>query len=156
VSGNMAIPKTMICAMRWPHIMASLPQNIVVGEGIDGLLGFLARLAGGARHPVITSDGAYPTFNYHVAGFGGRLVKVPYKDDAEDLGALAAAAKAEKTRTGLCRQSGQSHGQLAWRGCDDTLMDALPGDTVLCFDEAYAEFAPEGTAPPIDVTRPKT
>ena len=26
---------------------------------------------------VVTSDGAYPTFNYHVAGFGGTLHSVP-------------------------------------------------------------------------------
>jgi histidinol-phosphate aminotransferase len=30
---------------------------------------------------VVTSDGAYPTFNYHVAGFGGVLHKVPYAGD---------------------------------------------------------------------------
>ena len=27
---------------------------------------------------MVTSLGGYPTFNYHVTGFGGRLVTVPY------------------------------------------------------------------------------
>jgi histidinol-phosphate aminotransferase len=50
------------------------PGNIVVGEGIDGLLGLVVRLMIEPGMPVVTSLGAYPTFNYHVAGFGGRLV----------------------------------------------------------------------------------
>lgn len=47
---------------------------------------------------VVTSAGAYPTFNYHVAGFGGELVTVPYRDDAEDREALAEAAHATGAR----------------------------------------------------------
>ena len=42
---------------------------------------------------MVTSAGAYPTFNYHVAGFGGTLLTVPYRDDAEDPEALLLAAR---------------------------------------------------------------
>ncbi len=52
-------------------------DRIVVGEGIDGLLGLVARQIVDNGTPVVTSLGAYPTFNYHVAGVGGRLVTVP-------------------------------------------------------------------------------
>ncbi len=34
------------------------------------------------------------------------------------------------------------------------LVDAVPMDTVLVLDEAYIEFAPPGTAPDLDVSRP--
>ena len=64
------------------------PANIMVGEGIDGLLGYLVRLTVDRGDRVVTSQGAYPTFNYHVAGFGGELVTVPYRDDREDLPAV--------------------------------------------------------------------
>ena len=60
------------------------PENIMVGEGIDGLLGLLVRLYVGEGDAVVTSAGAYPTFNYHVAGFGGALHTVPYVNDHED------------------------------------------------------------------------
>ena len=33
---------------------------------------------------VVTSLGAYPTFNFHVSGYGGDLVTVPYNGDYED------------------------------------------------------------------------
>lgn len=139
------------------HALASFhgvtPENIVVGEGIDGLLGFLARLLVQPGTPVVTSNGAYPTFNYHVAGFGGRLIKVPYQDDAEDLDALLTAAKAEKAA--LLYVSNPDNPMGSWHSAQSitALMDALPTDTVFCLDEAYVEFAPEDTAPPIDVGR---
>ena len=69
------------------------PDHIVVGEGIDGLLGYLVRLVVEPGDAVVTSDGAYPTFNFHVAGFGGVLHKVPYAGDHEDPEALLAAAQ---------------------------------------------------------------
>ncbi len=69
------------------------PANIAVGEGIDGLLGNLVRLLVAPGTPVVTSAGAYPTFAYHVAGFGGALQAVPYRDDAEDPEALLLAAR---------------------------------------------------------------
>ena len=42
---------------------------------------------------VVTSDGAYPTFNYHVTGFGGNLHKVPYCEDHEDIISLIKQAQ---------------------------------------------------------------
>src|SRR5690606_14677833 len=69
--------------------------NIAIGEGIDGLLGLIVRLFVEQGAPVVTSLGAYPTFNYHVAGFGGRLVTVPYLDDRESTDGLLDAARRE-------------------------------------------------------------
>ena len=69
------------------------PASIVIGEGIDGLFGNIVRLVTGPGDTVVTSLGAYPTFNYHVNGFGGTLVTVPYTDDHEDPDALIAACR---------------------------------------------------------------
>ena len=38
-------------------------ENIVVGEGVDGLLGLIVRLFIGQDDAVATSLGSYPTFN---------------------------------------------------------------------------------------------
>src|SRR5687767_301883 len=63
------------------HAIAGLhgveARNVVVGEGIDGLLGLAVRLVTAPVDAVVTSDGTYPTFNFHVAANGGRLVRVP-------------------------------------------------------------------------------
>ena len=46
----------------------------------------------GPGDTVVTSAGGYPTFDFHVTGFGGELVRVPYRDDRQDPAALVAKA----------------------------------------------------------------
>ncbi len=74
------------------------PAHVVVGEGIDALFGVVARLHVEPGVAVVTSLGAYPTFAFHIAGNGGRLVTASYRDDREDLDALLALARTERPR----------------------------------------------------------
>ncbi len=131
------------------------PENILVGEGIDGLLGYLVRLLVGPGDAVVTSDGAYPTFNYHVAGFGGTLHKLPYRDDHEDLSALI--AKAAEVDAKLVYFANPDNPMASWTGGANILaaLDTLPEGTLLLLDEAYIDFAPEGTAPDIAIEDPR-
>jgi len=125
-------------------------ENIVVGEGIDGLLGSLVRMLVGPGDPVVTSDGAYPTFNFHVAGHGGRLHKVPYRGDMEDPEALAAAAAATGAKLLYLANPDNPMGSAHPGETVARMIEALPGGTLLVLDEAYIDLAPEGTAPVID------
>jgi histidinol-phosphate aminotransferase len=131
------------------------PANIVVGEGIDGLLGYLVRLLIGAGDAVVTSEGAYPTFNYHVAGFGGVLHKVPYRGDHEDPEALM--AKAAEVGAKLVYLANPDNPMGTWhKGAEIVAaLDKLPEGALLILDEAYVEFAPEGTAAEIDIDDPR-
>ncbi|WP_104491382.1 pyridoxal phosphate-dependent aminotransferase [Paracoccus denitrificans] len=126
------------------------PQNVMVGEGIDGLLGLLVRLMVAPGEVVVTSDGAYPTFNYHVAGFGGRLVKVPYREDAEDPDALVAAACETGARLVYLANPDNPMGSWHSGARIEAMLDDLPQGSLLVLDEAYAEFAPEDAIPRID------
>lgn len=125
------------------------PDNIVVGEGIDGLLGYLVRLTVAPGDAVVTSDGAYPTFNYHVAGFGGVLHKVPYRDDAEDLAALIDRAKETAAKLVYLANPDNPMGSARPGAEIAAALDELPPGTLLVLDEAYVELAPEGTAAPV-------
>lgn len=131
------------------------PENIVVGEGIDGLLGYLVRLFIAPGDKVVTSAGAYPTFNYHVAGFGGALHQVPYRDDHEDLSALL--AKAAQLQAKLVYLANPDNPMGSWHlGADITAALAdLPEGCLLVLDEAYVECAPEGTAAEVDINDPR-
>ncbi|WP_226689801.1 pyridoxal phosphate-dependent aminotransferase [Ruegeria arenilitoris] len=131
------------------------PENIVVGEGIDGLLGYLVRLLVGLGDTVVTSGGAYPTFNYHVAGFGGALHKVPYRDDHEDPEALY--AKAVEVDAKLVYLANPDNPMGSWHKGADILaaMEALPAGCLLVLDEAYVECAPEGTTAPVSADDPR-
>lgn len=127
------------------------PENIIVGEGVDALLGYLVRMVVSEGTPVVTSLGAYPTFNYHIAGFGGRFELVPYLGDREDPEALI--ARAVETDAPLIYFANPDNPMGSWSDAATVqrLIEAVPDGAILCLDEAYIEFAPEGTAPPLDV-----
>ena len=131
------------------------PAHVVVGEGIDGLLGYLVRLLVAQGDPVVTSEGAYPTFNYHVTGFGGTLHKVPYRGDAEDPEALV--AKAAEVGAKLVYLANPDNPMGSWHGAETLgrMIEAVPDGTLLALDEAYVDLAPEGTAPVIDPDDPR-
>ncbi len=131
------------------------PENIVIGEGIDGLLGTLVRLLVAPGTPVVTSAGAYPTFAYHVAGFGGALTAVPYRGDAEDPEALLLAAR--KTRAPLVYLANPDNPMGSWHSGARIaeMVGRLPGGTVLCLDEAYADFAPADAVPDLAPSDPR-
>jgi histidinol-phosphate aminotransferase len=132
------------------------PKFINIGEGIDGILGQIVRLVIEPGMPVVTSLGGYPTFNYHVAGFGGRLVTVPYRDDKEDLDGLLAAIRREDAPLAYFANPDNPMG--SWYGAERVLefARAVPETTMLILDEAYGETAPSGTIPAHDalVDRP--
>ncbi len=128
-------------------------ENIVVGEGIDGLLGLAVRLMIDAGDRVVTSAGGYPTFDFHVAGFGGQLVRVPYRDDMQDPAALVARGRDTGARmVYLCNPDNPMGG---WHPPEviEAAVAALPADMLMILDEAYVEFAP--ALPRIDPADPR-
>lgn len=128
--------------------------NIAIGEGIDGLMNLIVRLYVGPGDVVVTSHGAYPTLNYHVAGFGGRLVTVPYRADRESLAGLLEAVQREAPRLVYLCNPDNPMGTWWDAGEIDRFIAALPETTMLLLDEAYGETTPAGTLPPLDVARP--
>lgn len=130
------------------------PHNIVVGAGIDGLLDSLVRLTVASGTPVVTSSGAYPTFNYHVVGYGGVLHQVPYRNDCEDLEALLAKAKAVGAKLIYLANPDNPMGTYHSAEQIEHLIARIPENCLLVLDEAYIELAPKDAAPAIDIFNP--
>ncbi len=131
------------------------PAHIMPGEGIDGLLGLLVRLTIAPGDTVVMSQGAYPTFAFHVTGFGGTIATVPYTAFHEDPARLA--AKARETQAKLLYLSNPDNPMGTWADAAtiERLIDTLPKGTLLILDEAYIDLAPPGTAPQIDPADPR-
>ncbi len=117
------------------------PANIMVGEGIDGLFGYVVRMFVEPGDSVVTSQGAYPTFNYHVVGYDGQLVTVPYCNDREDGDALLAAAA--ECQAKLIYLANPDNPMGTWWGAEkvDDIIARVPAGTLLVLDEAYGEFS---------------
>ncbi len=131
------------------------PENIMIGEGIDGLLGLTCMMFLVPGETVVTTGGAYPTFNFHVAAHGGQISLVPMRDDREDLPALLAAAQRQRAKLLYVSNPNNPMGTWWTGGEIERLIRNLPDGTLLVLDEAYVDTAPAGTAPLLDVSNPQ-
>ena len=137
------------CALAEKHKIST--ENIVVGEGIDGLLGYLVRLIIEKGDNVVTTDGAYPTFNYHVEGFGGNLHKVPFCNDTEDLQKLLDKVRETSAKILYVSNPNNPMGTINKPSDVQTLIQNLPETTLLCLDEAYIDFVDDNFVPKISL-----
>jgi histidinol-phosphate aminotransferase len=122
-------------------------DQVAVGGGIDGLFGLTVRLFAGPGDVVVSSLGGYPTFHYHVAGFGAQLKTTPYVNDREDLDGLLDLARREQAKIVYLANPDNPMG--TWHSGAEVAAFArsLPPTTLLVLDEAYCETAPVGTLP---------
>lgn len=119
-------------------------EEIVVGSGIDELMGLAVRayVAPGAN--ALATRGTYPTFAYHVAGYGGRLDEVDYlHDGTTDCAALLARARRDTPKIVYLANPDNPSGRFIERAELAALYEALPRESLLLLDEAYADFVDE-------------
>lgn len=125
-------------------------RSVVVGEGIDGLLGLTCMLFLSPGETVVTTAGAYPTFNFHVRAHGGQLCELPMDDLLrEDVPALMATARDASARLIYISNPNSPVGTF-WPGdaLAPLLADSADGPLVV-LDEAYAELADPAALMPI-------
>jgi histidinol-phosphate aminotransferase len=130
-------------------------ENIGLGIGADDILGLVVRSMIDPGDPVVMSHGAYPTFAFHVAGFGGKFVTPPYRDFRNDAQALADAAAASNAK--LVYLSNPDNPTGSWLSVEEqqAILAKLPPGALFVLDEAYSDFAPEGSLPELDPEDPR-
>ncbi|MHC5230861.1 pyridoxal phosphate-dependent aminotransferase [Brucella sp. LJL56] len=130
------------------------PENIMPGAGVDALLGLVVRQYVQEGDRVINSLGGYPTFNYHVSGYGGRLVTVPYIKDKSDLDGLLEAASKEDAA--ILYLANPDNPMGTWHDGSDiqSFIERVPETTMLVLDEAYCETGPASAFPRFETDRP--
>lgn len=122
--------------------------DIVVAEGIEGLLGLFVRAFIDPGDVAVTSRGGYPSFDFYVYGCAGRLVQVPYlSSGANDLEGLADTARCHHAKLVYLANPDNPTGGLLPPSQIRTLIERLPGECVLLLDEAYVEFATANILP---------
>ncbi|MDQ2857069.1 MAG: aminotransferase class I/II-fold pyridoxal phosphate-dependent enzyme [Candidatus Eremiobacteraeota bacterium] len=116
-------------------------ENIVIGSGIDELLGLAVRAFLAPGDVSVATLGTYPTYSYHVAGFGARLETAPYAADGRvQLDTLAGLAHATGARVAYLANPDNPSGSFAARDAVARFRDALPAQCLLLLDEAYGDF----------------
>jgi histidinol-phosphate aminotransferase len=116
-------------------------ENIVVGAGIDDLLGLAVRGYLAPGETSVCALGTYPTYAYHVTGYGGRLETVSYAADGTvPLDELARAARERDARVVYLANPDNPSGSFAGREAVESFLARLPARALLVLDEAYADF----------------
>lgn len=128
-------------------------DHIVLGAGIDELLGQCCRVLAEPGEAVVTTLGSYPTFDFGAAGCGTNLIQVPYFNEALDLQALLDAAEASRAKILYLANPDNPSGSWQSPNQLQKLRDRLPAECVLLLDEAYFEFSP--AILPVDPSDPQ-
>lgn len=127
-------------------------EQVLVGSGIDDLMGLAVRAFVPPGAAALTTRGSYPTLNYHVHGFGGRLVYAHYRADGTlDLDELAGVAARERAALIYLANPDNPSGTFVGKGEMQRFFEALPHDAVFLLDEAYADFVEESSLLPMHV-----
>jgi histidinol-phosphate aminotransferase len=116
-------------------------ENITVGAGIDDLLGLIVRAYCGPGGIALMTRGSYPTFVYHVVGYGAALSTVePRSDGSAGIDALIEAARTRRPQVVYLANPDNPSGGFVDRAQVERLRLAVPDDALFVLDEAYADF----------------
>ena len=117
-------------------------DELIIGNGSCELLIWLSLIMLEPGTEAVFSDPTFLVYEEVTRGRGATPVKVPLKDFANDLGALAAAVT-ERTRMVFLTNPHNPTG--AYLPCSDISAFAagLPHDCLLVLDEAYNEYVEE-------------
>lgn len=125
-------------------------NQVIFDSGADSLILLALRLFCNPGDTVITSAGSYPTFRYFAEGTATRVVEVTLQNGPDgglqaDLGALAFAAYQYKASLVYLANPDNPTGHYHSQAEIERFRTSLPADCILLLDEAYLEFAGDGT-----------
>ena len=116
-------------------------DNVSVMSGIDDLMGNAVRAFLAPGQIALATRGTYPTFAFHVTGFGGSLETVDYRADGfVDSAALLERARELRPAIVYLANPDNPSGTLLPAAQIDALAKGLPKETLFFLDEAYADF----------------
>ncbi|MGB8839797.1 MAG: aminotransferase class I/II-fold pyridoxal phosphate-dependent enzyme [Aliidongia sp.] len=130
-------------------------DHLVLGAGIDELLGLVTQAYLEPGEIAVMSEGAYPTFAYQIRGHGGLIRTVPYRADRNDPHALVELARQTGAKLLYLSNPDNPTGSYLSAAEQKAMLDRLPENCLLALDEAYAEFAPADSLPDLAADDPR-
>ena len=115
------------------------PENIILGNGSNEIIEFLAHAFLNRGDEVVASAHAFIAYKLIAALFGARTIETPSPDYEHDLEAMLNAIT-PKTRIIFIANPNNPTGTLISQIKIDKFISRLPENIVTVFDEAYFEF----------------
>jgi histidinol-phosphate aminotransferase len=117
------------------------PQNIILGNGSEGIMGYICRAFLQPNEEVVTSENTFIGFLILAKSVGARLIQVPRRADYKyDVEAMAKQIN-QNTKIVYIANPDNPTGTYITKEEFDFLMKHVPEHTIVILDEAYFEFA---------------
>ena len=117
------------------------PQNIILGNGSEGIMGYIVRAFLQPDEEVVTSENTFIGFLILAKSVGAKLIQVPRKPDYKyDVVAMAKKIT-QNTKIVYIANPDNPTGTYITKEEFDFLMKHVPAHTIVILDEAYFEFA---------------
>ncbi|MFI9507848.1 pyridoxal phosphate-dependent aminotransferase [Nocardia sp. NPDC052566] len=116
------------------------PDHVHIGPGIDGLLAAVCRGHLRPGRTAITSAATYPTFAYFAESAGANLYRAAYRGVAVDVAGIAEHARRTAAAVVYVADPDNPTGNCLGRRTLLDFADAMPPETLLVVDGAYAEY----------------
>jgi histidinol-phosphate aminotransferase len=119
------------------------PEMIALGNGADAIIGYLSEAYLRPGDEVVTGWPSFPTYLSDAAKQQATVVRVPLRDGAMDLEAMAAAIGPRTRLAWVCTPNNPTGGAI---GADalDGFLEAVDERVLVVVDEAYIEFCEPG------------
>lgn len=115
------------------------PEQIVVGNGGDGIITQVCMAYLDQDSEVIVSQSSFPVYDVFTHIMRARLVKTPLRDYRLDLDAMAAAVTGRTKLVFVCNPNNPT-GTIVTASEVEAFMSRIPEHVLVLFDEAYCEM----------------
>ena len=121
-----------------------LPENIVLGNGSDDIIGFLSRAFLAPGDEAVMTLPSFLMYEIMVKSAGATAVMIPLQDASHSFGTdldEMLTRITPKTRMVFLTNPNNPTGAIITKEAFESFLNALPDGIVLVMDEAYIEFA---------------
>ena len=115
------------------------PAQIVVGNGVDGVIMQTCMAYLDQDDEVIVSQSSFPVYDIFTHVMRARLVKTPLKQYGLDLDAMAEAITPKTKLIFVCNPNNPT-GTIVTASEVEAFMPRVPDHVLIIFDEAYYEY----------------
>ncbi len=125
----------------------NMPENtLVFGNGSDEVLHLLSLSFLSPGDEMVQGDPSFAMYEIYAAQCNAVPVKVPLKNYAHDLDAMADAIT-DKTRIVFIANPSNPTGTLVRQAEVERFLDRVPENVIVVFDEAYSEYVDDAEKP---------
>ena len=122
------------------------PDHFILGNGSNEIIEFLCRTFLAPGDEVVAADLTFVVYRLITTAAGGRIVEVPLKDHVHDLEGMADAVGPRTRMLFVCTPNNPT-GTYSTAAQVKRLLERVPDDLIVAFDEAYIEYMSAADAP---------